>query len=96
MREQAPRGGVPGGREEVPPVLDHEPRTGGGGGEGSPAQVPGVRDASGQESGEHGEAERELVDPQTADEYPGTKPVTLQAKHSAKVVGKIRSRIKTC
>ena len=96
MREQAPRGGVPGGREEIPPVLDHEPRPGRSGGEGRPAQLPGVGQPSGEERGEHREAEGELVDPQTADEYAGTKPMTLQAKHSAKVFGKFRSRIKTC
>src|SRR5438270_4686468 len=96
VREQAPRGGVPGGREEVPPVLDHEPGAGGSGREGGPAQIPGVGEPAGEERGEHREAEGELVDPQTADEYPGAKPVTLQAKHVARVFGKITFRIKIC
>jgi len=94
--EQAPRGGVPGGREEVPPVLDHEPRPGGGGGERRPAQVPGVGEPAGEERGEHREAEGELVHAQPADEDPRPEPMAFQPQHSAKVVGKITFRIKTC
>src|SRR5579872_870371 len=64
VRQDAPGGGVPRGREEVAPVLDHEPRAGRGRAEGRLAQVPRTGQAADEEGREHGEAERELVDAQ--------------------------------
>src|ERR1700688_4973037 len=67
VRQQTPGGGVARRREQVAPVLDHEPRPGCGRPHGRPVQVPRLGEAADEQGGaEHGEAERELVHAQPA------------------------------
>src|SRR5579864_5406246 len=81
VREDAPGRGVPRPREEVAPVLDHEPRTGRGGRGRRSTQLPRAGELAAEEGGENGEAERELMDSHSEEEDPGAQPMTFETKH---------------
>jgi len=85
---EAPRRGVALRREEIAPVLPDQPRAEQGGTLGAAGQVPELSPPADEENPEHGESQRELVDPEAEHVDARTELVALQLQHAPKVAGK--------